>query len=101
LGRRASARRGKQLFNRERLGEVIIGAGVEAGNAIGQGVARSKHQNGSGTAAGPERAADGEPIFSGEPDIQNDEIVFVDREQGKRCAPVTARSAAQALPEAP
>ena len=29
--------------------------------------------------------ADGEPIFSGEPDIQNDEVVFVDREQGECC----------------
>ena len=76
---------GKQLFDREWLGEVIIRACVESGDAIGQSVARGEHQNRSGAASGPKRAADGEPIFSGEPDIQNDEVVFVDREQGKCC----------------
>ncbi len=42
---------GEQLVERERLHEVVVGAGVETGDAVGDLVARGQHQHGSAVAA--------------------------------------------------
>ena len=39
------AHAGDQLVERERLDQVVVGAGVEAGDAVGDGVARREHQH--------------------------------------------------------
>jgi len=34
-----------QLLQREGLDEVVVGAGVEAGDAVGHGIARGEHEH--------------------------------------------------------
>ena len=44
--RRSRAQPGVQLFERERLDEVVVRAGVEARDPVADGVARGQHQDG-------------------------------------------------------
>ena len=47
---------GQQLLQRERLGQVVVGAGVEALDPVADGVAGGEHQDGYVVAGGAQRA---------------------------------------------
>ena len=68
LHRRASSQRAQpreQLLEGERLGEVIVGAGIESIDAVVDGVARREHQDGRPDAAAAHQAADLEAVRPG------------------------------------
>ena len=58
-----------QLFERERLDEVVVGAGVEPFHAVGHRVAGGEHQHRGAIARGAQPAADLEPVGLGHQDV--------------------------------
>ena len=63
----------QELVVRERLDEIVVGARIEPGDAIGDGVARGEHQDGQirSVAQSP---ADLHAVDAGEHDVEYDEI---------------------------
>jgi hypothetical protein len=66
----------QQLVERERLGEVVIGAGVEAVDPVRHGGARGQHQHRRPHALGAQPAADLEPVEVGEHRVEDDRVVL-------------------------
>ena len=67
---------GDQLAHAERLGQVVIGAELQAGNAVALGAARREHQDGDGLCLriAAQLATDGQPVEIGEVEVEDDEI---------------------------
>ena len=67
-----------QLTHAERLGQVVVRAELEAGDAVALRAARGEHQDGNGPRRwiAPQLAADGQPVEIGEVEIEDDEIAF-------------------------
>src|SRR5262249_5516993 len=59
----------------ERLDEVVVGAGVEPGDAILDRVARGEHEHGRPDAAGPEPPARLEAADPRQHDVEHDRVV--------------------------
>ena len=78
---RLDARR--HLARAERLGYVVVGAELEAGDAVGLFVARRQHDDREAR-AGPHAPADLEPVHAGQPEVQHDQADRMAREFGKR-----------------
>ena len=105
-GQRAQPR--QQLPEVERLRQVVVGAGVEAGDAVVDGVASSQHQHGRPDAVASQAAADLEAVHSGQHHIEHDRVVRNGSRHPERFLPaigdvgrvtLLAESAAQQLPE--
>jgi hypothetical protein len=60
-----------QLVERERLDEVVVGAGVEPRDAVADLVARGQHEDRRAVAAGAQAAADGEPVDARHADVEH------------------------------
>ena len=81
LVRRRSAREARQqLVERERLHQVVVGAGVEARHPVGDLGARREHEDGDPHPRGPETPAHGEPV-----DVRHHHV------EESRSTPVAAR----------
>jgi hypothetical protein len=65
----------QQLGERERLREVVVGAAVEAGHPVGDGVARGEHEHRRARPAGAQLAAHVEPPAPGEAHVEHDHVV--------------------------
>jgi len=80
LGRTAANERpepGEELSEGERLHEVVVGARVEASDAILHPVARGEHQHRRPSALRSQLATDREPISAGQHHVQHDRVVVL------------------------
>ena len=92
--RRSSAcTRTTQLGERERLGEVVVAAGVKAGQPVGQRVAGGEEQHRGAHAVRAQRLADVAAVGVRQPDVEHQ---HVGRRRRERLAPPRARSASRA-----
>ena len=73
-----------QLAQRERLDEVVVGAGVEPVDAVVDRVARGQHQHRRAVAGRAQPAADLEPVEPRHRDVEHDRV---DRRRRERRAP--------------
>ena len=71
---RAHAR--QQLGELERLGEVVVGAAVEAGDLVGHAGARRQQQDRHLPAARAQLAQDGEPVAPRQHDVEDEQVVL-------------------------
>ena len=80
---RTDARR--ELGQLERLDHVVVGAGVEPGDAIGDGVARGDDQHRTRVAAPAHAAQHVETFLARQPEVEQHEVVHVlgERELGR------------------
>jgi hypothetical protein len=62
-----------ELVEVERLGDVVVGAGLEAPEDVGLLIAGGQHDDGS-TAAGPDETAELEPVGARQHDVEQHEI---------------------------
>ncbi len=79
LGRRggrcmASGSSGKQLVEIERLDQVVVGAGIQPGDPVGDAILGGEHQNREGRVPQPQAPADLQPIHSRQHHIQHDDV---------------------------
>ena len=89
--RRSSARTPReQLLERERLDDVVVGARVEAGDAVADGVARGQHQHRHPAAPRPQAAADDEPVDARHEHVEDDGVRRVRRERASASSPSPA-----------
>ena len=65
-----------QLTHAERLGEVVVGAALEAEDLVGLGVARRQHQDRRAAVhgAGADRPADGDAVEIGQHQVEQNQI---------------------------
>src|SRR4029450_5460341 len=61
---------GEQLLQRERLDEVVVRAGVEAFDAVADGVAGGQHQDGHRVPASTDPATHLAPVDAGHQDVE-------------------------------
>ena len=73
---------GGEFFGAEGFGEIVVGAGVEAEDAVLLGTAGGEHDDGNGGAAA-ELGEDFEAVEAGEHDVEEDEIEGVFRSAGE------------------
>ena len=66
----------QQLGELERLGEVVVGAAVEAGDLVGHARARRQQQDGQLPAARAQLAQDGEPVAFRQHHVEDEQIVL-------------------------
>lgn len=66
---------GAEFIEIERFDKVIVGAGVEPFDAIGDRVARGEDQHRRGVAFGAQRAQHLEPVAFGQAEIEQHQIV--------------------------
>ena len=65
---------GQQLGQRERLDEVVVGAGVETLHTVVDGVAGGQHEDRRVVAGRPQPPADGQAVEAGEPEVEHDRV---------------------------
>jgi hypothetical protein len=73
---RQSAQPGEELRERERLREVVVGAGVQPRDAVLDRVAGGQHQDRGPGPGLAELAADLEAVPPGEEDVEDDRVVL-------------------------
>jgi len=78
----------EQLAEVEGFGEVVVGAGVQAGDPVLDGVARREHEDGRVDAFVSDLSADLEAIHFGEDDVEDDGVVVVDGREEESFRPV-------------
>ena len=100
---RAQAR--EQLVDVEGLDQVVVGAGVESGDALRDAVARAEHEHGREAAAGARAAQDLQSVHARQPEVEHQgvERALLERGQGERPAAqplhrVAARVSASSMP---
>ena len=69
---RAEAR--DQFFRLEGLGQVVVGAGVDAGDALGPGAARRQHQDRRRHAGGAQLAHHRQAVEPRQAEVENDPV---------------------------
>ena len=74
----------EELFEIEGLGEVIVGAGIETGDAVVHGAAGREHEDGHAESGGAQFAADGVAVLHGHHYVEYDQIVIGYRSVIKR-----------------
>ena len=85
------AQPGQQLVERERLDDVVVGARVEAGDPVGDLVARGQHQDGQ-RVAGPAKAPAGlEPVQPRHRDVEDDRVDAVAAQSVERLLAVAGQ----------
>ena len=62
---------------RERFDQVVVGAGVEPTDPVGDGVARRQHQDGHPAATCTQRAAHRDPVEAGQHHVEQDRVVVL------------------------
>jgi hypothetical protein len=72
---RAQAR--QQHAEAERLGDIVVGAGVEAENGVGVGVGAGQHDDRHLDAVAPHQPAGLAPVHVGQADVEQDGVVVV------------------------
>src|SRR6478736_1324336 len=87
---------GRQLAGRERLRDVVVGAELEAGDAVRLLVAGSEHDD-RNLRAGADLAADFEAVHAGQADVEHDETHRLATELGDRLLPGPAPENAPAV----
>ncbi len=65
---------GQQHAELERLGDVVVGAGIEAEDGVGLGIGAGQHQDRHPHAAAPQQPAHLAPVHVGQADVENDEV---------------------------
>ena len=80
-----------QFLERERLGQVVVGAGVQPGDPVGHQVSRGQHQDRGVVAACPDHAAHLEPARLGHEDVEHDGIMPEPQQRGQRGGAVARR----------
>ena len=91
LGAGASEQRAQpraQLLERERLDEVVVGARVQSGDAVRDGVARGEHEHGRVVAGRAQPAADLQPVRLGHQHVEDDRVRRLVGERVERRAAV-------------
>ena len=68
---------GEQLGQGERLDEVVIGAGIEARDAVADRIAGGEHEDRGGGALAAEALGDVVAVHGGEHDVEQDEVVLL------------------------
>ncbi len=68
------AQAGEQLLERERLGQVVVGARLQARDAVADAVARGEHQDRRAVAGVAQPAADLEAVEPGHQDVEQDRV---------------------------
>jgi len=81
---------GKELAERERLDQVVIGAGVETSDPVFDSVTRREEEDRGPALARPQLATDREPIHAREHDVEDDRVVVVFERSGECLVPVVA-----------
>ncbi len=93
LFRRVAAKQrahtGEELLGRERLDEVVVGAGVEPGHAVGHCVARGQEQHRRREALRAEPPADGQPVEARHGHVEHDQVGGRALDGGERLAAVS------------
>ena len=92
MSRRRSARiRARELVEAERLDEIVVGAGIEPGDAVGDGIARGDDQHAHLVAGAPDFLQEVEPALARQAEVEEDEAVRavggVEREPWQRRRP--------------
>ena len=82
--------RASELVELKRLGEIIIGAGVQSADYVFGRVTRREHQDWSGPPLPPELSGNLEAVLLREHDVEQDGIVVVDVRHRRRLIPVTS-----------
>ena len=72
---RQRAKSSHELAEGKRFGEIVVGAGVEAANAVVDGVARREHQHRGADSAFAQRSTEIEAAAAGEHDVENDDVI--------------------------
>ena len=72
------AQPGQQLLEVEGLGEIVVGAGIEALDTVVNGAARGQHEDGSAKARAAKFPADGVAVLHRQHDVEDHDIVLVD-----------------------
>jgi hypothetical protein len=80
----------EQLIELEGLGEVVVGAGVQAAHHVLGCIARGQHQDRGMPPFPPELGRDLEAVFLGEDHVEEDHVVVVHVRQHRRL--ITVRS---------
>ena len=76
------AQAGDQLFGLEGLGEIIVGARIEARDLVRPAVARGEHEDGHVLAFLAPLVEHGEPVHLGQAEIEDDGVIgFVGAEE--------------------
>jgi D-alanyl-D-alanine carboxypeptidase/D-alanyl-D-alanine-endopeptidase (penicillin-binding protein 4) len=78
----------EQLLERERLDEVVVGAGVEPAHAIGHGIARGEHEHRRAVAGRTQAPAYLEPVDVRHQHVEHERVGRPVRERVERLAPV-------------
>jgi hypothetical protein len=68
------AQPGEEFVERERLGEVVVGAGVQAGDAIGDLAAGGQHEHRDPVPGSPQPLADGDTVQAGQHHVEHDRV---------------------------
>ena len=68
-----------QLLGLERLGEIVVGAGVEAGHLVRPAVARGQHQHRHLDALLAPAVEDGEAVDLGQAEVEDDRVIGLGR----------------------
>ena len=87
LGRATPHERAKpreQLGERERLQQVVVGAGIEPGDAILDRIARREHQHRRPDAPLAQSPAHLDPVEAGQHQVEHDRVVLRGRPQRER-----------------
>ncbi len=73
----------EQLLQRERLGQVVVGAGVQPLDAVADGVAGGEQEDRHAVALAPQAASDVQPVEARHHDVEHDRIgcATLDRRQ--------------------
>ena len=72
------AQAGQQFLEVEGLGEVVVGAGIQAFHAVVHGAARGQHEDGGAKARAAKFPADGVAVLHRQHDVENHDVVLVD-----------------------
>ena len=78
----------EHLANGERLGDVVVGADLQSGDAVGLGVAGCQHQDGHGASGLAELAADVGAGEAGQHPVQHESIVGARQRPLERQRPI-------------
>ncbi len=87
----------QQLGEGEGLGQVVIGAAIEAGNAVAHGVAGGQHQDRRPDPGLAQSPADLEAVDAGQHQVEDDRVVL----DGRRPSRVPPRPRRRRLPPCP